>query len=100
MDEKAAAQKWTLFKGVVDGEGGLGNDILLVNIGGDANDALRRRRVLAGDFQDGIAPEHVPIDGVLIGEHALREGFADDGDGLFASTVLLIEVASRNDGNA
>ena len=58
------------------------------------------RRGPAVDFQDRIGPEHVPIDGVLIGEHALREGFADDGDGLFAFDVELIEIASRDDGNA
>src|SRR6516165_11562162 len=100
VDEKATAQKWTLFKGVVDGESWLGNDILLVNICDDANDALGRRQVLAIDFQDGIGPEYVPIDRVLIGEHALREGFADDCDALVALTIELIEVASRNDGNA
>src|ERR1700747_1884829 len=65
MNEKATTQKRTLFKGVVNGEGGLGNDILLVNIGDDANDALGRRQVLAIDFQDGIGPEYVPIDRVL-----------------------------------
>src|SRR6516165_11960577 len=100
VDEKATAQKWTLFKGVVDGEGGLGNDILLVNIGDDANDALGRRQVLAIDFQDGIGPEYMPIDRVLIEEHALCKGFTDDCDALVALTIELIEVASRNDGDA
>ena len=41
MDEQAAPEEGTLFQGVVDGDGGLGNEMLVVDIGGDANDALR-----------------------------------------------------------
>src|SRR5262249_45294565 len=40
------------------------------------------------------------IDRILIREHSLCEGFTNDRDGLFASTVLFIEVATCNDGNA
>jgi hypothetical protein len=61
---------------------------------------LGRRQVLAIDFQDGIGPKYVPIDRVLIGEHALCKRFANDCDAFVALTVELIEVASRNDGNA
>src|SRR4030095_4109101 len=101
MDEKTAAKKRTLFKGVVNGEGRLRNDMRIVNIGGDTNDALQLPGGLtAVGFQDRIGPEHVTIDWVLIGEHAPRKGFADDGDGLFASTVEFIEIATGNDGNA
>src|SRR5262245_35472158 len=72
----------------------------IVNISGDANDALQFRRALAVDFQDRIGPEHVAIDRVLIREHALREGLADDRNGLFVMDIELIEIATRNDGNA
>src|SRR2546421_242748 len=42
----------------------------------------------------------MPIDGVLIGKHALRQGLADDRDALFATNVKLVEIAARNNGNA
>src|SRR5262245_35337336 len=72
----------------------------IINVGDDADDALQFRRTLAVDFQDRIGPEHVAIDRILVREHALREGFTDDGNGLFAFSVELIEIATRNDGNA
>src|SRR5262245_20582850 len=40
------------------------------------------------------------IDGVLLREHSLCERFTYDRDGLFVSTVQLIEVATSNDWNA
>src|SRR5262249_52132178 len=100
VDEKAAEKQRTLFKAMVDGDGGLRNDMHIVNVGDDANDALQFRRALAIDLQDRIGPEHVAIDRVLIREHAFREGLANDGDGLFAMEIELIEIATRNDGNA
>src|SRR4029453_2614574 len=47
-----------------------------------------------------MCPKHVPIDGILIGEHSLRQSLADDRDAFFALHVGLIEIAPRNDGNA
>src|SRR6478735_6347310 len=67
MDEKTATKQRTLFKGVVDRDCWLRNDMHIVDIGGDANDALRRPGRSASGFQYGIAPEYVPIDRVLIG---------------------------------
>src|SRR5262249_5494122 len=60
----------------------------------------RPRRIRPRDLQDWIGPEDVPIDRVLIGEHSLRECLADDGDGLFAFHIELIEIAAGKDGNA
>src|SRR5438093_4133225 len=100
VDEQTAAKQWTLFKGIIDGERALRDDMHIVNIRGDANDALQLRRGLARDFQDWIGPEHVLIDGVLTGEYALREGLADDGDGFFVLNVEFVQIAPRNDGNA
>jgi len=34
VDKKVPAKEWTLFKGVIDSEDGLRNDVLVVNIGG------------------------------------------------------------------
>src|SRR5262249_51265457 len=60
----------------------------------------RPRRIRPRDLQDWIGPEDVPIDRVLIGEHSLRECLADDGYGLFAFHIELIEIAAGKDGNA
>src|SRR5207245_10803002 len=42
----------------------------------------------------------ISIDGILIGEHALRESLTDDNDGLFALTVQRVEITPGDDGNA
>jgi hypothetical protein len=55
----------------------------------------------------------MPIDRILIGEHALCESFADDNDGLFITVLIIIiiltiiiltieriEIAAGNDRNA
>src|SRR5262249_1112100 len=100
MDEKPAAIARTLFKSVVNRDGRLRNEMYVIDISRDANDPLQFRRIFADGFQDWIAPEHVPIDGILIGEHSLRQSLADDRDALFVLHVGLIEIATRNDGNA
>src|SRR5438445_13881114 len=84
MDKKVAAKEWTLFKGVIDGEDGLRNDVLVVNIGGDADDAMRGGANPGGELEHWIRPKDVPIDGILIGEHTLCESLTDDDDRLTA----------------
>ena len=89
VNEKATAKDQTLVKGVVDGECGLRNDVLVVNIGRDTDDAVRRDKTRlfeigsGEELQHGIGPIDMPIDGILIGEHALCESLADDNDRLF-----------------
>ena len=106
VDEKATAKHWTLFKGAVNGERGLRNDVSVVNIGGDADDAVRRETRLfeigpGEELQHGIRPIDMPIDRILVGEHALCESLADDDDGLFIILVIeRIEIAAGNDRNA
>src|ERR1700731_2178771 len=56
MDEKAAAKDWTLFKGAIDGEARARNDVFVVNIGSDANDAVRRGANPGDEFDHGIRP--------------------------------------------
>ncbi len=100
MDEKAAAKEGALFKGVIDGEDGLRNDVFVVNIGGDADDAVRRGAKPGDEFQHGIRPIDMPIDGILIGEHAPCESLTDDNDGIFTLAVEIVEIAAGDDGNA
>src|SRR5215468_10957435 len=85
---------------MVNRDGGLGNDMHVVDIGDNANDALWRSSGSAGSFQYRIAPEHMPIDRILIGKHSLRERLADDGHRLFVLNVEIVEIATRHDGNA
>src|SRR2546425_7935811 len=42
----------------------------------------------------------MPIDGILIGEHALCESLTDDDDGLFTMAVEIVEITAGDDGNA
>src|SRR6266852_2479818 len=100
VDEKATAKDWTLFKGAIDGEARARNDVFVVNIGSDANDAVRRGANPGDEFDHGIRPIDMPIDGILIGKHSLRESLTDDSDRFFALAVELIEIAAGEDGNA
>src|SRR6202022_4762014 len=94
VDEKATADDGTLFKGAIDGEDGLRNDVFVVNIGGDADDAVRRGANPRGELQYGIRPIDMPIEGILIGEHALCESLTDDNDGVFTLAVVIVEITA------
>jgi hypothetical protein len=89
VDEKATAKHWTLVKGAVNAERGLRNDVSVVNIGRDTDDAVRRDKTRlfeigpGEELQHGIGPIDMPIDRILVGEHALCESLADDNDRLF-----------------
>src|SRR5580704_5059601 len=79
----------------------------VVNIGGDADDAVWREKTRlfeigpGEELQHGIGPVDMSIDRILIGEDALREGLADDHDRLrILSVIEHVEIASGNDGNA
>src|SRR5216684_3110494 len=99
VDEEATAKDWTLFKGAVDGEDRPRNDVFVVNIRGDANDAVRRGANPGDEFYHRIRPIEMPIDGVLIGEHSLSASLTDHNDRFFVLAVELIEIAAGDDGN-
>src|SRR5260370_23753652 len=100
MEKKVDVKEWTPFKGVIDSEDGLRNDVLVSNIGGDADDAMRGG-AKGGEFEHGIRPKDVPIDGILIGEHTLCESLTDDDDRFTALlAVPLVEITATEDGNA
>ncbi len=101
MDEKVAAKHGTLFRGAIHGEDGPRNEVLVVNIGSDADDAVRRAANAGSESQHGIRPEDVAIDGILIGEDALCESLTDDNDRLFPFlAVEIVEITAGDDGNA
>jgi hypothetical protein len=49
--------------------------------------------------EDGLGPVDVPIEGILIGKHALREGLADDDERVFVSNVKFAEITAGKDRN-
>ena len=72
----------------------------VVNIGGDTDDAMRRGGDTGNELQDRVCPINMPINGILIGEHALGESLTDDRDRIFLIRVEFIEVAPGDDGNS
>src|SRR5262249_19738436 len=105
VDEEATAKNRTSFKGIINGNSRPGNHVPVVNISGHADDAVRRPetrlfRIRPGKkLQYRIRPIHMPVDRILIGEHALCESFADNNDGLFTSAVEIVEITAGDDGN-
>src|SRR5258707_188017 len=87
------------FKRGIDGEDGPRNNVFVVNISGDADDAVRCGANSGNEFHHRIRPEDVAVDGILIGEHSLSESLTDHNDRLFALAVELIEIAAGDDGN-
>src|SRR5258708_22486483 len=101
VDKKVATKEWTFLKGVIDSEDGLGNNVLVVNIGGDADDAVWGGTNPGGELEHGVRPKEVPIESILIGEHALCESLTYDKDGLCTfMAVEIVEITAGNDGNA
>ena len=99
VDEEVAAEH-ELFERMVNGEDGAGDDVLVIDVGGDADDAGGLGSEAGDEFDDGIGPGDVAVDGVLAGEHALGEGLADDDDLLGAEAVGGVKIAAGNDGDA
>src|SRR4029077_12357830 len=83
------------------------NDMFVVHIGSDANNAVRRphARFFAiaspKKFEHGIGPIDVPINRVFAGKHALCESLADDHDRVSTLVIiLLVEIAPGKNGNS
>jgi hypothetical protein len=109
VNEEATAKYCTHVKGAVNAERGLRNDVSVVNIGRDTHDSVwgdetRLFEIGPGEeLQHGIRPIDMPIDRILVGEHALRESLADDNHRLFIFIILAIErieIAAGNDRDA
>src|SRR6516225_5263697 len=101
MDEKAAAINHSLLHRSVDGGSGFGDKVFVINIGDNADDAVRRHvdKPRGSELQHGIGPINVAINGILIGEHALRERFADDRNGVIRSPIIIVEVTTGKNRN-
>src|SRR5579864_4722527 len=96
----ASIQASAFGKGAVDGRGRLRDDVNVVYVGSNADDAVRRLRtrlfrvVTGKEFKDGIGPVNMASHSTLTGPHALSQSFADDHDGLALPVVEVVEIAS------
>ena len=106
MNEEVTAEHWTVFKGAIHSHAGPGNDVLVVNIGGDPDDSMRRHdtrlfEIASGEeLQDGVRPIYMAIDGILVGEHELGQRLTDDHHGFSVVGIARIKITARDDGNA
>src|SRR5215467_5678164 len=100
MDEEPPVKHRAMVKGAVNRESGLWNDVFIINIGGDTNDALLLAFEAGEELQDRIGPIHMPADGILAGEHAFGKTLADEDDRFFRLRVEVVEIAAGENGNA
>src|SRR5215469_8065830 len=100
MNEQTAAKHRTLLKGTINSERGARNNVLVVDIGGDTDDPRGLGFEARNKLQNRVGPENMPIDRVLIREHASRQRLAHDGHRFFALGVKVVEVAACDYGNA
>ena len=94
-----AALMHLLLERVVDGHRRLGHDVLVVEVGGHADDAPS---VLAhaDEVGDRVGPHQHAVHRVLPGEHPPRQTLADDHDLFGVLPVALVEVAAGHDRHA
>src|SRR5262249_6763226 len=77
VNKKVAAKEIAVFESAIGSDHGPGNEVFVVDIGGDADDAVRRHetrllRSRSGNkLQDRVRPVYMTVDGILLGEHAL-----------------------------
>ena len=81
--------------------------MFVVHIGGDPDNAVRRRearlfarRLPGSELEHRIGPIDMPIDRILARKHLPRQSRADDHDRLAIAVIERIEIAAGNDGNA
>jgi len=92
--------------GVVNGGGGHRNDMVVVHIGGDTDNAVRGSdprlfvRSSGNILEHRIGPIDMPVDRILTRKHLLRESGADDHDRLVSLVIERVEIAPGNNGNA
>jgi hypothetical protein len=73
--------------------------VLIIDISGDPNNSARSF-AHAGEIHLRVGPLNVAIEGILAGEHALRDTLPDDHYRLATAPVIIVEVPACNDGHA
>src|ERR1700733_11496850 len=85
---------------MIDSHLRLGYDVLIVEIAENAHNPHGVRSESRDELYHRVCPRYMPVDGVLIGKHALRNALADDHDVLSAQPIGLVEIAPSHNGNA
>ena len=98
VDEEAAAAD-LLLERVIDAQRRSGHDVLVVDVGGDADDAPGLGAHV-DELHHGIGPHQPAVDGVLRREQPLRDALAHDDDLLGVAAIGLGEVAAGDDRHA
>ena len=96
--QEAAAPAF-LIDGLVDGHEGLGNDVFVVEVRDDADDAAGLWTD-ADELDDAVGPAQFAIEGGLAGKERVGDAFADDDDALGAILVGFAEIAALEQGHA
>src|SRR6267154_2538316 len=95
-------------KGTVNSERRFRNDMFIVNVGSNPDNAVRRGKARlfeigpGEELQHRIRPIDMPIDRILVGEHTPCDSLTNDNDGLLIIILVIkrIEIAAGNDRNA
>ncbi len=98
VHEKAAAAD-LLLERMIDGHRRPRHDVLVVHVGGDADDPAGPGAHV-DELHDRIGPEESAVQRLPGREHPLRHALADDDDRLGIPAVGVVEVAAGDDRNA
>lgn len=82
-----------LLTGLIDGHRWNGNQVGVVQVRHDANDAAPFGTE-AGDLDDGIAPAHMPADGLLQREKPVNQTLTYDDDQFAVGPVAVVKIAA------
>ncbi len=95
MDEDAAAANFLLER-VIDAQRRTRNDVLIVDVGGDTDDAAWLG-LDVDELHHRIGPHQAAVDRVARAEHAPRHALADDDDRLGIATIGVGEITAGDD---
>src|ERR1700694_5551299 len=89
-----------LFERMINAEKRPGNDVLVIHIERDSNDAVRGWAEARDKLYYRVGPREVAVDGILIREHAPRNTLPDDHDGFRTLAIGIVEITSGDNRNA
>jgi len=95
--EEAAAET-ILVAGLINRHRWFGYEAGVVELWNDADDAARLWAHVA-ELEEGIGPVEFVIERILAGEELFGECFADDDDAFGAGAIVVVEVATLEEGN-
>ena len=88
-----------LLERVIDRQRGPRDDVLVVDVGRDPDDAPAGRADV-DELHHRIGPHQPAVQRVLVREHPLRQALADDDDRVGVVAIAVVEIAARDDRHA